>query len=134
MTTLVITALLSLIIIGSSIAFNVITAIGQVGLYTSYIITLGAIVARRLSKQRGPLPRSRFDLGRAGLPINLGALAFLVVMFPFLFFPSAPNPAPADMNWSCLVYSVVVVFSMMYYFFKGRHIYQGPVEYVRKDI
>ncbi|KAK8006703.1 amino acid transporter [Apiospora marii] len=134
MTTLAITALLSLIIIGSSIAFNVIAAIGQVGLYTSYIITLGAIIARRFSRRRGPLPRSRFDLGRAGLPINLGALAFLMVMFPFLFFPSAPNPSPAEMNWSCLVYSVVVVFTMMYYFFKGRHVYQGPVEYVRKDI
>ncbi|KAK8077723.1 amino acid transporter [Apiospora saccharicola] len=46
-TTLIITALLSLIIIGSSIAFNVITAIGQVGLYTFYIITLFAIIARR---------------------------------------------------------------------------------------
>ncbi|KAK8094228.1 amino acid transporter [Apiospora hydei] len=134
MTTLVITALLSLIIIGSSIAFNVITAIGQVGLYTSYILTLGAIIIRRFSKRRGPLPRSRFDLGRAGLPINLAALAFLVVMFPFLFFPTAPNPSPADMNWSCLVYSVVVVFAMMYYFFRSRYVYQGPVEYVRKDM
>ncbi|KAK6845408.1 amino acid transporter [Apiospora arundinis] len=135
MTTLIITALLSLIIIGSSIAFNVITAIGQVGLYTSYIITLIAIIIRRFSRrQRGTLPPSRFDLGKAGLPINLGALAFLVVMFPFLFFPTAPNPSPAGMNWSCLVYSVVVIFAMMYYFFKGRHIYKGPVEYVRKDV
>ncbi|KAK8086710.1 amino acid transporter [Apiospora phragmitis] len=134
MTTLIITALLSLIIIGSSIAFNVITAIGQVGLYTSYIITLGAIITRRFSRRRGPLPRSRFDLGRAGLPINLGALAFLSVMFPFLFFPSGPSPSPADMNWSCVVYSIVVVFAMIYYFFRGRYVYKGPVEYVRKDI
>ncbi|KAK7977843.1 amino acid transporter [Apiospora saccharicola] len=62
-TTLIITALLSLIIIGSSIAFNVITAIGQVGLYTFYIITLFAIIARRFSRRRGPLPPGEIRVG-----------------------------------------------------------------------
>jgi hypothetical protein len=51
-----------------------------------------------------------------------------------LFFPAAPHPTPAAMNWSCLIYAVVLMISLLYYFFIGRHTYEGPVEYVRKDV
>lgn len=132
MTTLLFTTLLSLIIIGSPIAFNVITSLTQVGLISSYIIAISCMAVRRFSGR--PLLPSRFNLGKAGLFVNCAALTFLSVAYVFLFFPAAPHPTPAAMNWSCLIYAVVLMISLLYYFFIGRHTYEGPVEYVRKDV
>ncbi|KAK7948538.1 amino acid transporter [Apiospora aurea] len=115
MTTLIITAFLSLIIIGSSIAFSVITAIGQVGLYTSYILTLGAIITRRGARS---LARASTWAGRACRSTSGHSHSWSSCSL-FCSSPTAPSPAPADMNWSCLVYSVVVVFAMTFYFVKG---------------
>lgn len=50
--TLVFTALLSLIIIGSAAAFNVILSFGNSGIYSSYIIILCRIIWRRYDKSK----------------------------------------------------------------------------------
>lgn len=63
--------------------------------------------------------------------MNAFAIAFLALAFVFLFFPMAPNPTSATMNWGILIYGVAVLFAAGYYFVKGRHEYQGPVHYVR---
>jgi choline transport protein len=36
------------------------------------------------------------------------------------------------MNWAVLGYGSVIIFALVYYIFRGRHRYVGPVEYVRK--
>ena len=36
------------------------------------------------------------------------------------------------MKWACLILGVVVIWSIIYYLLKGRHVYEGPVAYVRK--
>ena len=51
-----------------------------------------------------------------------------------MFFPTAPNPDAAGMNWSVVIYGFVVVLFTIYYFLRGRAQYDGPVEYVRKDV
>ncbi len=35
------------------------------------------------------------------------------------------------MNWGILIYGVAVLFATGYYLVKGRHEYEGPVNYVR---
>ena len=80
------------------------------------------------------LPASRFNLGKAGNAINIIALCFLMVFWVFQFFPAAPSPTPSDMNWSCVIWTGVLVFFMTYYAFWGRHNYVGPIAYVRNDI
>jgi hypothetical protein len=47
------------------------------------------------------------------------------------FFPSAPNPTPEVMNWSSLIFGLVLIFSLVFYFFKKRHEYRGPVAAIR---
>jgi choline transport protein len=131
MATLFFTTLLCLIIIGSTIAFNVITSLGQVGLISSYLIVIGCIFAKRLRGE--PLLPSRFSLGRAGIVVNGIALSFLSVAFVFCFFPSMPNPTPEGMNWSCLIFGFILSFSLVYYYAYGRHNYLGPVEYVKSQ-
>jgi amino acid transporter len=129
MVTLLFTTLLSLIIIGSTIAFNVITSLGQLGLVSSYIIVISCIFTKRLRGE--PLLPSRFSLGRAGILVNAIALCFLGLAFIFLFFPATPNPTPQSMNWSCLLFGFILSFSLVYYHVWGRHNYVGPVEYVK---
>ncbi|KAK5706031.1 hypothetical protein LTR97_001017 [Elasticomyces elasticus] len=126
------TVVFSMIIIGSTIAFNVILSVCNVALIISYIICIATMVAKRLRGEK--LPLSRFNLGRAGLFINIAALCWLSVLGVFLCFPAVPNPTPASMNWACLMFGVVMIFACVWYFVRGRHEYDGPVRYIRKDV
>lgn len=64
--------------------------------------------------------------------MNIAAEVFLVFAFVLAFFPTTPLPDPASMNWNILIYGSVAVMSVVFYFLRGRHQYDGPVEYVRK--
>jgi amino acid transporter len=128
--TLAISTLLSLIIIGSSIAFNVIVSIGQVGTVASYIVPIACMLRKRLVSE--PLLPSRFDLGRAGIYVNTVALAFLVLAFVFPFFPMMSHPNAAGMNWNILVTGFTMAVALMYYAARAKDTYKGPVEYVKQ--
>lgn len=128
--TFITSTLLSLINIGSATALNSITSLSTNALLSSYICSIGCMIWRRWTG--APLLPSHFSLGRWGLLVNVASVAFLIFAFIFSFFPVSPNPDAVLMNWNILIYGVVVVFSMLYYFLKGRFRYVGPVEYVRK--
>ncbi|CAK3885212.1 amino-acid permease [Lecanosticta acicola] len=130
--TLLFTCLIALIIIGSTTAFNIILSVSATGLFTSYLTVMGTVLAKRFRGE--PFPPSQFNLGKFGAVANVLAICFLLVAYLFLFFPAVPNPDPASMNWAILVYGVVTLFASTYYMLKGRHEYDGPVEYVRKDM
>ncbi|OAL55082.1 amino acid transporter [Pyrenochaeta sp. DS3sAY3a] len=126
-----IAVLLSLINIGSTVAFNIITSLGTGALISSYIVSISCITLKRL---RGEvLLPSRFSLGRFGLPLNIFSVLFLMLAFVMTFFPTTPHPAPVAMNWNILVFGVVVIFSIVYFFIRGRHSYVGPVAYVKRS-
>lgn len=94
------------------------------------MVSIGCLIWRRWTG--APLLPSKFDLGKWGLPVYFAAEAFLILTFVLCFFPETPNPVASSMNWNIAIYSAVVVFSFIYYFFRARHRYVGPVEYVRK--
>lgn len=125
-----IAVLLSLINIGSSVAFNIITSLGTGALLSSYIVSISCVILKRLHNE--PLLPRRFSLGRLGLPLNIFSVAFLVLAFIMTFFPQSPHPGVASMNWNILVFGTIVVFSTIFFVVVGRHRYAGPVEYVRK--
>jgi len=131
MFTVVISILLSLINIGSVIAYNNITSLGVNALLSSYIVSISCVCFKRW--RREPLLARRWNLGRFGFAINLFSVLFLILVYTFCFFPPQPNPPLEEMNWSILIYGGVILFSLAYFFYKGRHVYVGPVEYVRKD-
>jgi amino acid transporter len=128
--TLVISTLLSLINIGSAVAYNQITSLGLCALISSYIVSISCVALKRWRSE--PLLPGRFSLGRYGFAINVFSILFLVMVLVLCFFPTSPNPSPQDMNWAVLIYAVVMAFSLLYFHFKGRHVYRGPVEYIRK--
>ncbi|KAK4981162.1 hypothetical protein LTR28_003411 [Elasticomyces elasticus] len=127
------TAILALIIIGSTAAFNIILSVSTTGLFASYLLVIGCVLAKRL--RGGQFPPTKFDLGYwGGNIVNIIAIWFLVLAFLMLFFPAVPNPNAASMNWAILIFGVIVIFFLVYYYIKGRHDYEGPVEYIRKDV
>ena len=128
--TLLFSILVSLIIIGSPVAFFTLGSLCNAALYASYVLVIGCVAWRRLFGE--PLPPSRFDLGKFGLPINLIAMSFLSVQLVFIFFPTAPNPTLAYMNWTCLIFGATVILALFWYYAHGKKAYLGPVEYVRK--
>ncbi|KAK4983107.1 hypothetical protein LTR50_007416 [Elasticomyces elasticus] len=131
--TLGFTAILALIVIGSTAAFNIILSVTATGLFASYLIAIGCVLTKRL--RGGQFPPTKFDLGYwGGNIVNIIAICFLVLAFVMLFFPAVPNPNAASMNWAILIFGVIVVFSLVYYYVKGRQEYEGPVEYIRKDV
>lgn len=122
--------LISIINIGSSVAFTQVLSLGVSAMLSTYMISIFCVALKRIRGE--PLLPSKFDLGKWGLATNIISLVFLLFLFIFAFFPPAPNPTPASMNWAVMTYGVVVIFAIVYYVIRGRHAYVGPVEYVRK--
>ncbi|KAH8733213.1 amino acid/polyamine transporter I [Phaeosphaeriaceae sp. PMI808] len=127
----VIAILLSLINIGSTVAFNIVTSLGTGALLSSYIVSISCVTLKRLRGE--PLLPSPFSLGRYGLPLNIFSVLFLTLAFVMTFFPQAPHPNPTTMNWNILVYGTVVLFSVVYFVVTGRKRYVGPVQSVKKN-
>jgi len=125
-----ITCLLSLINIGSSVAFNAIGSLAVSALLATYIISFTCLILRRL---KGDLPARRWTLGSLGLPINIGAVAFLLVVWVFIFFPVATPVTAASMNWNVVMFCGTMLFAVVYYFFSGRHTYKAPVTLVKRN-
>ncbi|KAL1652677.1 hypothetical protein SLS61_004657 [Didymella pomorum] len=128
--TIIFVLLLSLITLGSAVAFQQVLALGVSAMLTTYMISISCVALKRIRGE--PLLPSKFNLSKWGLPINIIAVLFLFFLWIFAFFPTVPSPAPADMNWAILGYGSVIIFALVYYVFRGRYRYVGPVEYVRK--
>ena len=50
----------------------------------------------------------------------------------FTFFPTTAEVTLVDMNWSILVFGVVLIFAIVQYLIHGKSVYEGPVKYVEK--
>ncbi|KAJ5710387.1 hypothetical protein N7488_004543 [Penicillium malachiteum] len=131
MVSLGITVLLSLINIGSEAALNAVISLTITSLMSAYIVSIGCVLFKRLRGE--PLPPHRWTLGRFGMVINLGALAFLLPIFVFAFFPLYTPVTLETMNWSVVMYIGVIGLAMLYYWVRGRHRFIPPVALVKRD-
>ena len=102
---------------------------GTNALLTTYIISIGCVVLRRVRGQ--PLPERRWSMGRAGLFVNVTALAFLLWIWVFLFFPQTTPVTLSTMNWNVLINGGVMILAFAYYLLYGRKLYSGPVTLTR---
>lgn len=126
---LIIVSLLSLINIGSSVAFNAIMSLGTAALLSSYIISISCVRLRRWRDQ--PLPPARWSMGKFTPVIDSISILVLMVIFVFSFFPVTRHVTAQSMNWSIVIFSGVTLFAMAYYHAYARKVYRGPVERVR---
>ncbi|WZH49356.1 hypothetical protein QYS62_010555 [Fusarium acuminatum] len=142
--TAVISILLSLINIGSPVAFQNVTSLSISCLYSSYLIAAGLLLYRRTTKGFA-LPGST-DLpalanttgaelvwgpfhikGALGIANNIFAMCYLIVVGFFSFFPPMVDPSVDMMNYSVVVTGGLVIFSVIYYFVWARKEYNGPI-------
>lgn len=120
--------LLSLINIGSTLAFNIIVSLSLLGLLSTYMLSIGCVLLKRIKGEA--LPPARWSLGRFGLPIN--AFAFLYSAF-IIIFSCFPTNLPIDLstaNWAPLVWVAVILISVVFYMVYGKNHYTAPVEFV----
>jgi choline transport protein len=112
------------------VATNAVISLSNAGLLISYIASVSLIVLKRIRGE--PLLPRRWSLGRWGLPVNLVALSFLWLGFVMSFFPSYVDPSLGDMNWAIVMFSAVVVFAGVDYYFRAHKTYRPPVGLVKK--
>ncbi|KAF7178962.1 hypothetical protein CNMCM7691_007786 [Aspergillus felis] len=122
---LVIVSLLSLINIGSSVAFNAIMSLGTAALLSSYIISITCVRLRRWRKQ--PLPPARWSMGRFTPFVDTVSILVLIVIWTFSFFPLTEQVNPTTMNWSVAIFGGVILLSLVYYQLYAKKVYKGPV-------
>jgi len=95
-------ALLALIFIGNTTAFNAFIALSTVGINISYCLPvfLYLVYGRwRLEIEKGP-----FNLGRFGPAINFVAVCWTLFLTIFLMFPSYQPVTPVQCSWSASDY------------------------------
>lgn len=123
-------SLLSLINIGSSVAFHAIMSLGTAALLSSYIISISCVRLKRWKGQ--PLPPARWSMGRVTPFVDTVAILFLAVVLTFSFFPLTRDVTAHSMNWSIVIFTAVVILSLSYYALYARKVYKGPVTRVRR--
>ncbi|KAI6833133.1 amino acid transporter-like protein [Hortaea werneckii] len=113
---------------GSYTAFNAFNSLGTVSILSSYTITVGCLIWRRLLGK--PLPPRRWSLGRWGLAFNLFSLCLTTPMLFFYVWPLYYPVTASNMNWSSAMLGGVTIVALFYYLVNGRHDYAGPVSFV----
>jgi choline transport protein len=121
-----ITAIICLINIASSVAFNAIVSLTIAGLFSSYFIPIALITSKRLTSNDirwGP-----WKLGaKMGFAINIFSMCFLAISIVFSFFPPGIPVTLVSMNWSILVFGGAVVLGILFYIVRGHKNYNGPI-------
>ncbi|KAF5019815.1 hypothetical protein F66182_8184 [Fusarium sp. NRRL 66182] len=142
--TAIISILLSLINIGSPVAFMNVTSISISCLYASYLIAATLLLYRRTTKGfvlpgAAELPAlanttgaelvwGPFHLkGAFGIANNVFTICYLLVVSFFSFFPPMVDPTVDMMNYSSVVMGGIIIFSVIYYFVWASKEYNGPI-------
>ncbi|KAK3680175.1 hypothetical protein LTR78_000552 [Recurvomyces mirabilis] len=122
--------IIALINIGSTAALNTIFALLTGATSFSYALSISCVMIKRL--RREPLPPARFSLGKFGTPINMFAVAYVIVAAIASFFPVFNDPTATSMNWSILMFGGVFLIAVLDYAVRGRKHYVSPVQHVHK--
>lgn len=116
--------LISLIVIGSTAAFNAIISLSTLALYVSYIIPIILLLIKRFRNQ--PVEWGPWSLGRWGLPINLFAVGYAIFIIIFLPFPPMLPVTWLNMNYSGPIMGLVLIFALVDWFTFGKRRWRGP--------
>lgn len=128
----IISGLLSLINIGSQVAFNAIISLNVAALMYTYAVSISCVIYRKVCCPE-TLPQRRWSLGRAGLLINIVGLLYVLFALFWSFWPPAPSTTAKDFNWSVVIFVSIFALSLLMYIFQGRRHYVGPVAAVQRS-
>ena len=128
--TCVFTILLSLINIGSDVAFNAIISLNLVSLMLTYTISIGCVLYRRITAPE-LLPNARWSLGKWGVPINVIGVAYSFFAFFWCFWPNSASVDAKSFNWASVMFAAVAIISTLDYFARAKKVFKGPVTIVQ---
>ena len=123
--------LLSLITLGSYVAFNAIISLQLISLFATYEVAIGTLIYRRMYGP--PLPEHRWSLGRWGLGINIFAFVYGLFALAFIVLPGGSTFAADTFNWGPVMFAGVMVLALSYFFLGGRKSFAGPVTIVKHE-
>lgn len=121
--------ILSFIQLGSDTAFNILVSLSTLGLMSTYMLSIGCVLLRRIRKQE--LPHARWSLGSWGIWINGFAFFYSLFITIFCCFPLALPVGVADANWAPLIWVGVIVLAAVMYLVQGRKTYTPPADFVQ---
>lgn len=123
----VLQALLGLIYVGNSTAFNAVLSMSILGMYASYTLPIAyMLVFGRAPSSHHAVRFGPFRLGKWGVAVNIIALLWALLAMIFSMFPSFQPVTAANMNYSSVVMTGWVVCGAGYYYVFQHGIYQGP--------
>ena len=120
--------ILCLINLASTFAFNIIISLTLLALLSTYMISIGCVLRKRLLGEE--LPPARWSLGRFGIAINGFAFVFSAFVIIFCCFPGQVPVTTGNVNWAPAVWVGVVVISAVIYVVHGKKNYTAPVVFV----
>ena len=123
--------LLSLITLGSYVAFNAIISLQLISLFATYEVAIGTLIYRRLYGP--PLPEHRWSLGHWGMGINTFSFVYGLFALAFIVLPGSPGFKADEFNWGPVMFVGVMAFALLYFFLGGRRSYAGPVKIVKNE-
>jgi choline transport protein len=121
---------LSLIYIGSPIAFYAMTSLVTVALLQCYCLSIGCILWRRIAAPE-TLPPASFSLGKWGIPINIAAVLYAFWGFFWAFWPTINPVTATTFNWASVLFAAALIGAAVHFLFVARHKYFGPVTHVQ---
>lgn len=121
----IVSIVISLLNIGSGtyIAFSAITSLSSMAMYLSYAIVLACVLHARLTTG---IKFGEWNLGKAGMPVNVVALLYTVYAFVFLPFPNYLPVTAANMNYAGPVLAAVLVGAVTLWFVRAKTYWAGP--------
>ncbi|KAE8153191.1 amino acid/polyamine transporter I [Aspergillus avenaceus] len=141
--TSMISALLSLIGLGSEVAFNSLVSMSTTGLFLSYMVAGGLLLYRRctggishsadsetaiINTAGAKLVWGPFHLpGLWGIAVNAFAMAYMAIATFFSMWPPKNNVDIHTMNYSIVGTGCVIILSLAYYVLRARKVYIGPI-------
>ncbi|KAF1991705.1 GABA permease [Aulographum hederae CBS 113979] len=128
--TCIITILLSLINLGSLVAFNAIISLQLMALMATYSLSIGCVLYKRTLGDRN-LPTARFSLGKHGVWINAIGLFYALWSLFWAAWPPFQEFSVDTFNWAPVMFVGVMTISLVLYYLGANKKYKGPVVLVR---
>jgi choline transport protein len=113
---------------GSTIAFNIVVSLSLLALLSTYMLSIGCVLLRRINHQ--PLPPARWSLGSYGVFINAFAFVYSAFAIVFSCFPVGLPVGLADANWAPAVWVGVMIVGLVSYVVHGKRHFTAPVVFV----
>jgi hypothetical protein len=116
---------LSLINIGSSVAYNAVISLCTLGVMASYVLPISFFLLKRIG--RSTIEYGPFWLGRWGIPVNFLAIFFAVFEVIWTPWPPMPNVTKETMNYAGPAVIVIITGSLADWLLGGHKRFDLPV-------